>query len=67
MSPQSKPWYKSRTVAANVLTGVIASIGVIGASDVVAEYPKLTAALMLAMSVGNVWLRLITKKPVTKV
>ena len=60
-----KPWYKSLTVWASIVGVAIGCVGVIAGSDLIAEYPKLTAACGVIGGILGVVLRAITKQPIT--
>ncbi len=59
-----KKWYKSRTMAVNVLTLVVSVVAVFEGTDWIMANPAMAAVIVSVMSALNVYLRLITSKAI---
>lgn len=59
---QSKPWWKSKTIWANVISAAVAVLLLVSQSPSFAEYGEYLA---LAQGILNIVLRLVTTQPVT--
>jgi len=62
-----KPWYYSKIIWANLITLVIAITVAIAGSDLVTDYPQVSAVLLSVVSGLNIVLRWLTDKPITSV
>lgn len=63
MTPENdkKPWWRSKTIGFNVLLGAGLEVAsYLGQNDLLSQ-----EQVALIMGVGNILLRLVTKKPVT--
>lgn len=60
---QGKPWLTSKTIWVNAITAGIAVITTLQGQQLVAENPQLAAALVVAISVANIALRVVTFLP----
>ena len=60
----AKPWYLSRTIWANVITAVVAILGVVAGQDFITSHPEWVSGLVLASSILNVILRFVTSEGV---
>lgn len=56
---------KSKTVIVNVLTVAVGVLGYLAGHDVIAQNPEVVAALVSAVGVVNVLLRIVTVVPIT--
>lgn len=63
--PDVKSIFKSKTIWANLIGGAVALLGTLSNSDLVAENPELAAYFTTGMAVLNLFLRLVTKEPVS--
>ena len=54
-----KRWWQSKTVWANVLTFAVVTLGVLGASPLLATWVE---EIALANALVNVWLRFVTRE-----
>ncbi len=61
----SKPLVKSKTFWVNLVSTAVALITTISGSELIQENPQLTGIAAVALAVGNILLRLVTKEPVT--
>ena len=59
-----KKWYKSKTIIFNVLSGIVGTVATLQSSEGIP--PHLTQIFSTIVLVGNIILRLITDKPITK-
>ncbi len=59
-----KSWIKSKTIVFNVLTLVASLLTIVSGSEVFAEHPQITAAIVPALAAINVALRFVTHLPV---
>ena len=66
MSVQTKPWYQSKTVWFNLLSGVSSVLATIVEKDWVAEHPEAIAVIGGVVAAINIALRFVTDKPVSK-
>lgn len=69
MPTTPKRWYKSRTVIANVLAGLMAGASLLAAElpDFKAQLsPRVYLGLAAGLAVLNVWLRMTTVAPIGK-
>ncbi len=60
-----KSIFKSKTIWANLVGGAVALLAAIQGSDIVAANPEYAAYAATAMAVLNLFLRLVTDKPVS--
>lgn len=56
---------KSKTVIVNVLTVAVGVLGYLAGHDVIAQNPEFVAALVSAVGVVNVLLRIVTVVPIS--
>jgi len=56
---------KSKTVIVNTLTVAVGVLGYLAGHDVIAQNPEVVAALVSALGVVNVLLRIVTVVPVS--
>jgi len=56
---------KSKTVIVNTVTIAVGVLGYLAGHDVIAQNPELTAALLSAVGVLNVLLRIVTVVPIS--
>lgn len=57
-----KPWYTSKTIWFNGITGTLEALELMDLSFLPAPWGSYLPVLI---AVGNIWLRIITTKPVT--
>lgn len=55
-----KPWYLSKTVWVNVLTLIVAILGLLAGNDLIAQHPQVVAAIASSVAAINVLLRFLT-------
>lgn len=60
----SKSLFASKMIWTNVLSLTVGIVGLVAASDLIAEYPSIVAGFVAAQSALNVVLRLFTTKPI---
>lgn len=61
----SKPWYKSRTIAVQILTALAAILTFAAErADVLALPPEAVPAILLVLALVNTALRFITSEPI---
>lgn len=58
----SKPWYRSKTLWANVFTVLIAILGLLGAHPLLEQYSD---HILLVMGVIGILLRFVTDQPLS--
>lgn len=61
---ESKSMSTSKTVWFNILSMAGTALAAVSNSEMIAEYPLVAAGVTVAISVVNVFLRLVTKKPI---
>jgi hypothetical protein len=59
----SKSWLKSKTIWINVIAAGIAVITTLQGQQIVADHPQLAAGLVVAVSIANIALRVVTFLP----
>lgn len=59
-----KQWWKSKTIWFNLLTGALTAAVALKDSALASD-PKVQAGVALFITVGNVFLRIITDQPIT--
>lgn len=64
MEETKKP-SQSKTIWANGIVLLVALLGVVAGSDLIAEYPVAVAGVIGAVSVLNIALRFLTGKPLS--
>lgn len=65
MSDQpAKSIYESKTLWFNILSILAVALTAVSNSEVIAEYPVVSGAVAVGISVVNVMLRLVTSKPI---
>jgi hypothetical protein len=57
---------KSKTVIVNTLTVAVGVLGYLAGHDVIAQNPEVVAALLSAVGVVNVLLRIVTVVPISE-
>jgi hypothetical protein len=57
---------KSKTVIVNTLTVVVGVLGYLSGHEIIAQNPELVAALVSAIGVVNVLLRIVTVVPISE-
>lgn len=60
---RTKSWLTSKTIWINAITAGIAVITALQGQQIVAENPQLAAGLVVAVSVANIALRVVTFLP----
>ncbi len=64
MIAPAKPWYRSRTLAFNVVVLVLTLATAIVDSGALFD-PRIVSGALVVVTVGNMALRLITQQPIT--
>lgn len=64
LATKSKSWWQSKTIWINAITAATATLTALGGQQIVQEYPKASAAIVAALGVLNVALRIITVLPI---
>ena len=64
MAAKAKSWWQSKTIWVNAITAATATLTVLGGQQIVQEYPKASAAIVAALGVLNIALRVITVLPI---
>lgn len=64
MSNQAKSPTKSKTIWFNVLTLLSVAVTAVADHSIITEHPVLSAGAAVLVSLVNVGLRLVTKKPI---
>ena len=62
----AKPWWKSRTIWAQLLPLVVAILALLADDQLLSNHPQAVAGLFLAIGVINIVLRSITGQPLTR-
>ena len=61
---QKKAWWQSKTIWVNAITAAVGTLTALNGQAIVQEYPKASAAIVAALGVLNVALRVITVLPI---
>ena len=64
MESNSKPWFKSRTIWFNAISGIVGVVASLTNSPLASD-PKIQAGAALFLTIGNAFLRFISDQPIT--
>ena len=62
----AKPWWRSKTIWANILPVVLAILALMADDQLIAKHPQAVSAVLLAIGMVNIVLRSITNQPISR-